>query len=227
MTEPHPMTAALLQLAGLAQQLADLDQREASDVRDLRDQVTALASLAASLKDISADQAQAIAATASLNDQVTALNARLAHVSPLGDAESAGYQPAAPPRFWQLEGPEREDAIARVRASVDQIYRPGYGHLSASLGDCWDQHPLCLYLLDWLSELWSVLYLQPARTPGQLAGQAEWQTRLLTAAADQLARETRHCPHAASMSSCLRSFAANRYAASMLGVAPSAPRSAA
>src|SRR6266567_2514934 len=122
MTEPHPMTAALLQLAGLAQQLADLDQREASDVHDLRDQVTALASLAASLKDISADQAQAIA---------------------------------------------------------------------ASLGDCWDQHPLCLYLLDWLSELWSVLYLQPARTPGQLAGQAEWQTRLLTAAADQLARETR------------------------------------
>ncbi len=200
MTQPDRMTAALLQLAGLAQQLADLDQREAGDVRDLRDQITALASLAASLKDISADHAQAIAAAASLSDQVEALTARLAHVSPPGDAESAAYQPSAAARFWQLEGREREHAIARLRAWVDQIYRPGYGHLSASLGDCWDQHPLCLYLLDWLSELWSVLYLQPTLTPSQLAGQAEWQTRLLTAAADQLARETRHCPHAAARS---------------------------
>jgi hypothetical protein len=200
MTQPDRMTAALLQLAGLAQQLADLDQREAGDVRGLRDQITALAALAASLKDISADHGQAIAAAASLSDQVEALTARLAHVSPPGDAESAGYLPAAAARFWQLEGRERERAIARLRAWVDQIYRPGYGHLSASLGDCWDQHPLCLYLLDWLSELWSVLYLQPTRTASQLAGQAEWQTRLLTAAADQLARETRHCPHAAGRS---------------------------
>ena len=76
------------------------------------------------------------------------------------------------------------------------MYRPGYGHLAASLGDCWDQHPLCLYILDWLSELWSVLYLAPARTAGTLAGQAEWHTRLLAAAAEQLARETRGCAHA-------------------------------
>ena len=61
--------------------------------------------------------------------------------------------------------------------------------------DCWEQHPLCLYILDWLSELWSVLYLAPARTAGTLAGQAEWHTRLLTAAAEQLARETRRCAH--------------------------------
>jgi hypothetical protein len=78
---------------------------------------------------------------------------------------------------------------------VEQVYRPGYGHLAASLGDCWEQHPLCLYILDWLSELWSVLYLAPARTAGTLAGQAEWHTRLLAAAAEQLARETRRCAH--------------------------------
>jgi hypothetical protein len=196
MTQTDRLTAGLLQLARLAQQVADLDQREACDVRDLRDQITALTSLAASLQDILADQAPAIAAAAGLSDQVTALAARLAQVSADGDTVPPGYQSAAAPRFWQLEGAEREHATARLRAWVDNIYRPGYGHLSASLGDCWDQHPLCLYLLDWLSELWSVLYLQPARTPGQLAGQAEWQTRLLTAAADQLARETRHCRHA-------------------------------
>jgi hypothetical protein len=78
---------------------------------------------------------------------------------------------------------------------VEQVYRPGYGHLAAGLGECWEQHALCLYILDWLSELWSVLYLAPARTAGTLAGQAEWHTRLLTAAAGQLARETRGCAH--------------------------------
>jgi hypothetical protein len=40
-----------------------------------------------------------------------------------------------------------------------------------------------------------VLYLRPVRTAGTLAGQAEWHTRLLPAAAGQLARETRGCAH--------------------------------
>ena len=43
-----------------------------------------------------------------------------------------------------------------------------------------------------------MLYLQPTRTAGTLAGQAEWHTRLLTAAAEQLAAETRRCGHAAT-----------------------------
>lgn len=64
--------------------------------------------------------------------------------------------------------------------------RPRDGNLAA----CWDQRPLCLYTPDWLSELWSVLYLRPTCTAGTLAGQAEWQTRLLSAAADRMARET-------------------------------------
>jgi hypothetical protein len=41
-----------------------------------------------------------------------------------------------------------------------------------------------------------VLYLQPTRTTGTLAGQAEWQTRLLTAVAEQMAAETARCEHA-------------------------------
>jgi hypothetical protein len=124
--------------------------------------------------------------------------AALASQALADDGDQATYQPSAPPRFWKLDGSAREDAIARLRAWVEQVYRPGYGYLSASLGTCWDQHPLCLYVLDWLSELWSVLYLQPRRTAGTLAGQAEWHTRLLTAAAEQLAQETRRCGHAAT-----------------------------
>jgi hypothetical protein len=47
-----------------------------------------------------------------------------------------------------------------------------------------------------LSEIWSVLYLAAARGPATLARRAEWQTRLLTAAATQPAAETSRCDHA-------------------------------
>jgi hypothetical protein len=107
------------------------------------------------------------------------------------------------PRWWKLDETEREEALARLRAWVEQIYRPGYGHLSATLAPCWDQHPLCLYGLDWLMELWSALYLISQRTTGNLASQAEWQTRLLPALAEQLHLETTCCEHARP-ASCTR-----------------------
>ena len=62
---------------------------------------------------------------------------------------------------------------------MDQVYRPGYGQLAAALGPCWEQHPLCLYGLDIAAELWSVLYLQPVRSPAVLSAQAEFQTGIL------------------------------------------------
>jgi hypothetical protein len=184
--QPEGMTAVLLQLAGLTQQLSALDQRQAGDARDLAGRIAAVAGLVHQIQGTTASHTQALAALDGLDRQVA------------GGGEQPGYQPAAAPKLWRLEGAARDAAIGKLRAWVEQVYRPGYGHLAAGLGDCWEQHPLCLYILDWLSELWSVLYLAPARTPGTLAGQAEWHTRLLTAAAEQLARETRGCAHHAA-----------------------------
>jgi hypothetical protein len=194
--EPEGLTAVLLQLAGIAQKLAELDQRQASDARDLKQRVTALALLVDELKDTTASHAHALAALDGLDRQVAELAAD--HAPADGDRDRPAYRPSAAPKFWKLDGPDRDQAISKLRAWVEQVYRPGYGHLAASLGECWEQHPLCLYILDWLSELWSVLYLAPTRTAGTLAGQAEWHTRLLTAAAEQLARETRGCHHGTS-----------------------------
>ena len=81
-----------------------------------------------------------------------------------------------------------------------QVYRPGYGHLAAALGPCWEQHALCLYGLDWLMELWSALYLPAGRRAPALASQAEWQTRLLPTLAEQMYIETTRCQHATSAS---------------------------
>jgi hypothetical protein len=186
--EPDGMTAVLLQLAGITQKLSALDERQAGDARDLAGRISAVAGLVNQLQGTTASHAQALAALDGLDRQVAGL---AAHAPAGADA----YEPPAAPKFWRLDGPARDAAIGKLRAWVEQVYRPGYGHLAASLGDCWEQHPLCLYVLDWLSELWSVLYLAPARTPGTLAGQAEWHTRLLTAAAGQLARETHGCAH--------------------------------
>jgi hypothetical protein len=110
------------------------------------------------------------------------------------DPEPASPPPASARRWWKLAGDERDHAIAGLRAWVDDIYRPGYGQLAALLGPCWDQHPLCLYGIDILSELWSVLYLT-TRTPAILSAQAEYQARILPALAEQMTAETRRCPH--------------------------------
>jgi hypothetical protein len=197
--EPEGLTAVLLQLAGITQKLSELDQRQAGDAHEVRERIAALASLVNELKGTTASHAQTLAALDGLDRQVAELAAGVAgHIPADGDDGRPAYQSSAPPKFWKLDGPARDQAISRLRAWVEQVYRPGYGYLAASLGECWEQHPLCLYILDWLSELWSVLYLAPARTQGTLAGQAEWHTRLLVAAAEQLARETRGCAHVTS-----------------------------
>jgi len=129
------------------------------------------------------------AGLAVLTEQVAAL---------LGEQDEPSgktYCPIPAPQWWRLQGDEREAAIARLAAWVEQVYRPSYGTLAASLAPCWPQHPLVLFTFDWLSELHSVLYLQPRRSASMLAGQAEWQTRLLPAAAEQIARETSGCGH--------------------------------
>jgi len=196
---PEGITAVLLQLADLGQKLAALDQRQASDSGRLQERVAALGAIVNDLKGAAASHAEALAALDSLERRIAGLAQQPRDGTAASDGDdSRAYEPSPAPRWWKLDGPERDHAIAKLRAWVEQVYRPGYGHLASGLGECWEQHPLCLYVLDWLSELWSVLYLRPGRTAGTLAGQAEWHTRLLLSAAEQLARETRGCRHPAT-----------------------------
>ena len=146
------LAAALLQLAGHADQL-----------RELREAIEALRKTVDSLTDPGSGKGR--------------------------------YQPVPAPRWWLLDDPDRQAAIDRLAAWVETVYRPSYGHQAARLPACWPEHPLCLFMLDWLSELHASLYLQPRRTPPVLSGQAEWQSRLLPAAADAMALEGAACSH--------------------------------
>jgi hypothetical protein len=118
----------------------------------------------------------------------------LAGPAPQQDDDADRYQPDPAPPWWRLAPADRAEPLARLRAWVGQVYRPGYGHLAATLAPCWEAHDLCLYALD-IAALWSVLYLQPDRTPGLLSAQAEYQARILPALAAQLMTETTRCAH--------------------------------
>lgn len=192
----------MLQITQHAERLALLDQREATHFRETAERLADIARTLAELSgqvgdvhDVATRQSALLDTLDGLDKQVAALATRLTEMTGnRGDTDE--YQLVPAPRWWKLDGRDREQALARLRAWVEQIYRPGYGHLAAALGPCWDQHPLCLYGLDWLMELWSVLYLAHGRNPSALASQAEWQTRLLPALAEQLYLETTRCQHA-------------------------------
>jgi hypothetical protein len=180
MTANDPITGLLDRLAAYREQVTQLDTRETKHHTAVSGQLAELTDLAATISRTLQDHAAALA-------QLTAASQ--------AGADSDSYCPAPAPAWWKLAADGRQEPVARLRAWVEQVYQPGYGHLAAALGPCWDQHDLCLYALDILAELWSVLYLQSARSPGLVSAQAEYQTRILPALADQLRIETNRCGH--------------------------------
>jgi hypothetical protein len=180
MTSNDPITAIVDQLAAHAEQLTRLDTRHADHYAAVSARLAELSGQTTALGHVVEEHAAAL----------TRLTAS-SQTGPDGD----GYGPEPAPAWWKLTAEGRPEALARLRAWVEQVYRPGYGHLAAALGPCWPAHDLCLYALDIASELWSVLYLQPARSPALLSAQAEYQARILPALADQLRTETHTCGH--------------------------------
>jgi hypothetical protein len=194
MTLPDPLPAALDQLAAHHERLSMLDGREADHFAALSTRLTGIAGLISGLTAEVSGHASALARLEGLDRQVAGLAAQLGGNSE-GGPDPEVYQPVPTPKWWKLTGEARQEAITRLRAWVEQVYRPGYGQLAATLGPCWETHDLCLYALDVASDLWSVLYLQPTRSPGLLSAQAEYQTRILPALAEQLMAETSRCGH--------------------------------
>jgi hypothetical protein len=183
MTGNDPITAIVDQLAAHADKLTRLDTRQTDHHAAVTRRLAELTDQAAAIGHAVEEHAAALA-------QLTAPSQ--------ADPDPDGYTPGPAPTWWKLTATERPEPIARLQAWVEQVYRPGYGHLAATLGPCWPCHDLCLYGLDIASELWSVLYLQPHRSPGLVSAQAEFQARILPALAEQLRIETNRCGHPAN-----------------------------
>jgi hypothetical protein len=189
-----PKDAVLLQLGEHSQQISALDKREDAHFADV------LVKLGA-LRGMLREQGEALSALRGLEDAVKQLAGRMETKTCGAGEDEDKYEPIPVVRWWEYTGDslgeqrrkERDAAVARLRAWVGQIYRPLYGKIADQIGDCWEGHPLALVTLDWLSELWSVLYLTPDRDARQVGQQAEFGTRILPAAAQILADETRGC----------------------------------
>jgi hypothetical protein len=191
---PDPITAAALaQLAAHHDLITELDGREAGHHAMVTGRLTELTDLTASIVQTLQDHQTALARFENPDETLTGTAGHPAGITPPGGPDL--YRPGSPPAWWKLAGDQRREAAGQLRAWVDQVYRPGYGHLAGTLGPCWASHDLCLYGLDILSTLWSVLYLQPSRSPGLVSAQAEYQARILPALADQLHVETSRCGH--------------------------------
>ena len=180
MTGNDPLTAIVDQLAAHAEQLTRLDTRQADHHATVSGRLAELTDQTAALGHVVQEHAAALT--------------RLTATSQT-DPDPDDYRPRPAPTWWKLAATDRQEPIARLRAWVEQVYRPGYGHLAAALGLCRPSHDLCLYGLDIAAELWSVLYLQPTRSPALVSAQAEYQARILPALADQLRIETNRCGH--------------------------------
>ena len=102
--------------------------------------------IAAILDQLAAHREQLTRLARTLDEHAAALT-ELAEAAPAAGAPG-GYQPEPAPQWHQLPADRRAEPIARLRAWVEQVYRPGYGHLVASLAPCWEAHDLCLYGLD-------------------------------------------------------------------------------
>lgn len=186
------VAAALMQIAALTEELRKVDGREADHWLKLRERLRELSAQLASLSEgITGAGELAGGAVASVEDLA-------GRVEALEDQDPAARGYAAPPapRWYELTGDDRVAAIGRLRLWVETVFRPGMGKPAARLPECWAEHEFCLYQLDVLSELWSVLWLQPKRSAPMLSGQAEWLTRLLPAFAEMLAAEAIGCEHA-------------------------------
>jgi hypothetical protein len=175
------------------------DTALANVVLQLTETTEKLAALERLVTTLGADirqQADRSARLQVLEDALATLTARVAEVLPDEQGAARVYAPRPAPRWWNLHGEAREAEISRLRGFVEQVYRPGFGHLAARLRPCWESHDLCLYCLDIAAELHAVLYLQSRRTVSLLNGQAEYATRVLPALADLMSVETRSgCQH--------------------------------
>jgi hypothetical protein len=182
--------------------MADQETRNAADIAVLADRLTDLRTIVDRLglavevaQGTIANQSAILGSLEGLTTLVDELTRRFNAVFGEPDDPSGlqFYTPIATPRFWLLEGNERAQAIARLTAWVDEVYRPTFGHISSTLPECWESHPLILTLLDIASELHSCLYLQPRRNQALLAGQAEYFTRILPALAQLMEKDAAMC----------------------------------
>ena len=180
MTSNDPITAIVDQLAAHAEQLTRLDARHA-------DHHAAVSARLAELTGQTAALGHAVEEHAAALTRLTAPSrpARTATLPPRARRRRGGScRPPTAPNPSPGCGPGSSRSTGPATATWPPPSAPA-GPPTTCACTAWTSR----------SDLWSVLYLQPARSPALLSAQAEYQARILPALADQLRIETATCGH--------------------------------
>jgi hypothetical protein len=205
---PDPLTEAVLKLTDLASQVERVEQSSRQRFQELAAacaeglaQMTAARQEAETLGDRTGGVERRLAELSALLSQMQTRLTEMGDASgpgggkkPAGSDADAAYQVNQAPPWWEPGNERTVETVARLRDWVDEVYRPGFGHLGEKLAECWEQHPLCVAYLDVLREAWCLLYIPP-RDPKMVFAQLDWLTRPLLQAAEVMAAETRPCLH--------------------------------
>jgi hypothetical protein len=194
------LMAVVLRLTELASQVERVEQSTDRRLAELaescakaRTEVTTAHEEAGSLGDRAGRIEQSIAEIGTLLAQMSTRIEELARDSESVKGKArAPYQVNPVPPWWQPDHEQCGETVARLRDWVEEVFRPGFGHVGAKLAGCWEQHPVCVAYLDTLHEAWCLLYIPP-RDARTVFAQLDWLTRSLLQAAEVLAKETRHC----------------------------------
>src|ERR1700722_19065830 len=121
MPEPEGLSAALLLLSEHSGRISVLDEREAAHFRETSGRLASLCELVSGIKDTVNDQPEVLAIMHGLESRVSGLARRVDRIVPDADGTAAFYEPSPAPRWWTLEAEQRERAIEKLRAWVDQV----------------------------------------------------------------------------------------------------------
>jgi len=190
--EVPEISGLLLRQAEQGQKLAEVGEGLARVELTLTDLSTAVRGI----RGTQAAQGELLEGLAEVKADVASLQRRVDAVFPPERSDgSKFYDPPPSVRIWELDADERAEVVAYLAKWVNGVWKPTFGHLSRKLPACWAEHWLCITIIDVLSELHKVLWMQPVRLAGTLSGQAEFITRLAPALADLMAREREGCQH--------------------------------
>src|SRR5258708_27618402 len=149
MTGPPGVDAGILQGARNAADINVLAER----LEEVKTRLGQLGTVLEGVQGRVSDQAVILQSVDGLAETVDELIKRFHAIFPPDNPSTGFYSPVQTPRFWLLEGEEKAKAVARLRAWVEQVYQPAFGHVARSLPGCWEHHPFCVTVLDVASEL--------------------------------------------------------------------------
>lgn len=204
--QPDQLMEAVLKLTGLASQVERVEQSTrqrfdelAAACAEALAQVTAARQEAGNLAGRADGIERKLAELGALLSQMSSRITEMNDPGGPGGGQKKGnsdgeasYEVNQAPPWWQQDNEQTIATAERLRDWVNEVYRPGFGHLGKMLGDCWDRHPLCIAYLDTLHEAWCLLYI-PTRDTKMVFAQLDWLTRPLLQSAEVMATETRPC----------------------------------